>query len=431
MNNITKEVINFVKENDIKFIRLAFCDVFGIQKNIAIMSDELQNAFENGIAFDGFAIDGFSNEKNNTLLLFPDPTTLSILPWRPSEGRVARFFCDVKYPNGENFESDSRMILTKAVNKAKEMGYTIKVGTECEFYIFKTDDEGQPTLMPYDEAGYFDVSPVDKGENIRREICLTLEEMGITPISSHHERGPGQNRIIFRNSEALLAADDFVTFKWIVKAIANKNGGYATFMPKPLKELSGSGLHLNLLVFKDNENILSKGLEDSKEAKYFIAGIMNRIKEITAILNPTRNSYKRFGEFYAPKSITWSKKNPNTLIKITDYIENRSKVTLRSLDPTANPYLAFALVINAGLEGIKRKEELNENANLKYFTQDAKIEDIDTLADNFSLALGVFENSTFVKECLGENLVYNFVNKRKKDLQIDEDIQELKYFLTE
>lgn len=429
MNSITKEVINFVRENDIKFIRLAFCDIFGVQKNIAIMSDELENAFANGISFDGFSIDGFLNDKSSHLLLYPDPSTLSILPWRPSEGRVARFFCDVKYPTNELFENDSRYILKKAINKARDMGYLAKIGAECEFYIFETDEEGHPTMIPYDEGGYFDVSPLDKGENIRREICLTLEQMGITPISSYHERGPGQHRIKFRYGDPLTAADDFITFKWIVKSIANKNGGYATFMPKPLKELYGSGLHVSLLLFKDGKNILSEGLHKSDEAKSFIAGIMNRINEITAILNPTRNSYKRFGEFHAPKYITWSEKNPNTLIKVTTFNKDKAKFKLRSVDPTANPYLAFALILLAGLEGIENKEKIDESANIKSIMEEDLPEEVNMLPQNFKSALKIFENSTFTKECLGKNLVYNFIEKRKKDLKIDEDIQELKYFL--
>lgn len=429
MQSITKEIINFVEENDIKFIRLAFCDIFGVQKNISVMSSKLEEAFENGIGFDSFSVAGFENEKTSKLLLFPDPTTLAILPWRPSEGRVARFFCDVKYPNGQDFENNSRVILHRACQKAKSMGYITKIGFDCDFYLFKTDDEGNPTLIPYDEGEYLDVAPIDKGENIRREICLTLEEMGITPISSCHEHGPGQHRVTFKYSSPTTAADDFITFKWVVKAIANKNGGYATFMPKPIEDISGSGLHANIELFKNNENIFKNFNKDSKDGKYFIAGVLNRIEEITAMLNPIRNSYKRFGEFLAPKDITWSSENPLTLIKLDLDITNHEYMKLKSLDPTTNPYLSLALILFAGLEGIENKEQLSEDLHVKGMDMGECENNYKQLPDSFVEALNLLKLSTFTKDMLGESLVKNFIIRKEKDLKIDEEIQDLKFFL--
>ena len=234
MTYAVREVLQFIKENDVKFIRLAFCDLFGTQKNISIMPNELERAFKEGVSFDASVIKGFADVSKSDLLLFPDPTTLSVLPWRPQQGRVVRFFCDIRTPEKEKFIYDSRDILRNTIKKCIAKGYTPYIGTECEFYLFKTDEEGEPTMVTHDKGGYFDIAPIDKGENIRREICLCLEEMGISPESSHHEQGPGQNEIDFKYSDSLTAADNFITFKSVVKAIAARNGLFASFMPKPI-----------------------------------------------------------------------------------------------------------------------------------------------------------------------------------------------------
>lgn len=281
-----EEVIQFVQEEDVKFIRLAFCDVYGKQKNITIMPSQLQRAFTYGVAFDASAIAGFGGEVRSDLFLHPDPATLISLPWRPENGRVVRMFCDVTHPDGTPLDSDTRGLLKKAVAQAAQEGYAFAFGSEMEFYLFQTDEAGNPTTQPYDQAGYMDVAPEDKGENIRREICMILEQMGIQPEGSHHEEGPGQNEIDFRYSDPLTAADNAVTFCSIVKTVAAHNGLWADFSPKPLSNRAGSGLHINFSV---------KGPEGSDPLPHVIAGLLDQAYPLTAFLNPTANSYLRLG----------------------------------------------------------------------------------------------------------------------------------------
>lgn len=342
------EVMQYVKEEDVKFIRLAFCDVYGKQKNISIMPDELARAFESGISIDASAVPGFGGEATSDLLLFPDPSTLCVLPWRPSHGRVVRMFCFVRYPDGRDFERDSRRILKDAVQNALEKGYAFSFGAEIEFYLFKTDDEGNPTGIPFDTAHYMDIAPLDKGENVRREICLTLERMGIRPESSHHEEGPGQNEIDFRFSDPVTASDDALTFLWVVKTVAEKNGLYADFSPKPIKDAPGSGMHINISV---------TALREKKDLHpYAVSGIMNRISDMTAFLNPCENSYERLGKNKAPSTVTWAAQNRNELIRIPAAWDEYRRIELRSPDAMLNPYLAYALIIYAVTEGIERGE---------------------------------------------------------------------------
>lgn len=337
-----------MKEEDVKFIRLAFCDVYGKQKNISIMPDELARAFESGISIDASAVPGFGGEASSDLLLFPDPSTLCVLPWRPSHGRVVRMFCFVRYPDGRDFERDSRRILKDAVQNALEKGYAFSFGAEIEFYLFKTDDEGNPTGIPFDTAHYMDIAPLDKGENVRREICLTLERMGIRPESSHHEEGPGQNEIDFRFSDPVTAADDALTFLWVVKTVAEKNGLYADFSPKPIKDAPGSGMHINISV---------TALREKKDLHpYAVSGIMNRISDMTAFLNPCENSYERLGKNKAPSTVTWAAQNRNELIRIPAAWDEYRRIELRSPDAMLNPYLAYALIIYSVTEGIERGE---------------------------------------------------------------------------
>lgn len=365
------EVMQYVKEEDVKFIRLAFCDVYGKQKNISIMPDELARAFESGISIDASAVPGFGGEASSDLLLFPDPSTLCVLPWRPSHGRVVRMFCFVRYPDGRDFERDSRRILKDAVQNALEKGYAFSFGAEIEFYLFKTDDEGNPTGIPFDTAHYMDIAPLDKGENVRREICLTLERMGIRPESSHHEEGPGQNEIDFRFSDPVTAADDALTFLWVVKTVAEKNGLYADFLPKPIKDAPGSGMHINISV---------TALREKKDLHpYAVSGIMNRISDMTAFLNPCENSYERLGKNKAPSTVTWAAQNRNELIRIPAAQDEYRRIELRSPDAMLNPYLAYALIIYAVTEGIERGElpqaavyaqdENNNDKNVKKLPQ--------------------------------------------------------------
>ena len=291
MNYSKEEVMQYVREEDVKFIRLAFCDVFGKQKNISIMPEELPRAFEYGIAFDASAIAGFGDETRCDLLLHPDPETLMLLPWRPEHGKVVRMFTHITYPDGTPFECDTRSLLKKAVEDAKKAGYTFAFGSEQEFYLFELDENNKPTKIPYDEAGYMDLAPDDRGENIRREICLTLEQMGIRPESSHHEEGPGQNEIDFRYSDPLTVADDTMTFQTIVKIVARRNGVFVDFGPKPLEHKPGNGFHINMSVQSN---------DGSENLCHMIAGVLDKVVEMTVFLNPTEDSYKRFGMDKAP-----------------------------------------------------------------------------------------------------------------------------------
>ena len=340
-----EEVFAFIKEEDVQFIRLSFCDIYGRQKNLSIQPTELPRAFSEGISFDASAVAGFGDAARSDLFLVPDPSTLTILPWRPSHGKVVRMFCEIRHPDGTPFEKDSRLILRRAIERAKGFGLTVEIGGEFEFYLFRTDENGEPTKIPFDRAGYMDVAPEDRGENIRREICLNLLDMGIQAERSHHEEGPGQNEIDFRYADALRAADDAMNFLAVVKAAAQHNGLYADFSPKPLSGESGNGLHINL-------SLSSRDGADHMQA--FLAGILAHIKEITAFLNPTEESYRRLGEKKAPKYIAWSPENRSPLIRIPSAREGRSRMELRSPDPMANPYIAYALLIHAGLMGVER-----------------------------------------------------------------------------
>ena len=402
MKFTVKEVLQFVEENDVKFIRLVFFDIFGVKKNISIMSQELEAVFENGVSIVQSNIDGFGCAANTDLLLFPDPTTLKVLPWRPQQGRVARLFCDVRNPDGTPFEADVRSVLKKAVEKAEQMGFTTRAGLACEFYLFKLDDEGSPTKLPHDNAGYLDVAPLDKGENVRRQICLTLEEMEIDPLSSHHENGPGQNEIDFKHSDLLSAADDFVTFKDVVKTSAASNGLFASFMPKPLPNKSGSGMHINLMlkkygfnIFKDNGN----GLSDT--AKSFIAGVLKYAAEMTLFFNPISNSYARFGSYKAPATVDWSYQGFNSLVRLPEANTDKARIDFRSPAPSCNPYLAFALLLYAGLEGIEQKLTLCPPADSSTKPP--------TLPQSLSEAVEKAKNSEFIKSCLPPMIYENYL----------------------
>ena len=359
MDFTEQEVCQYVEQEDVRFIRLAFCDVFGKQKNIAILPTELERAFQHGIAIDASAIAGFGGEVRSDLFLRPDPTALASLPWRGENGKVVRMFCGVAYPDGTTLETDSRALLRKAVERSEKLGISFAFGTEMEFYLFKTDQDGEPTRIPFDRAGYMDIAPMDKGENVRREICLTLSQMGIQPECSHHEEGPGQNEIDFRYSDPLAAADNAVTFRAVVEAIVARNGLAADFSPKPLPDQAGNGLHINISVeSRDGRDLLPQ----------VMAGIMARIREITAFLNPTEDSYLRLGSRKAPGYISWSSENRSQLIRIPATPGLHKRAELRSADPGVNPYLAFALLMHAGLDGIEADMPLPPSADCNLFT---------------------------------------------------------------
>lgn len=400
MKYTKEEIMQFVMEEDVKFIRLAFCDVFGKQKNISLMPDELSRAFDFGIAIDASAVEGFGGDIYSDLLLHPDPDTLSILPWRPEHGKVVRMFCTVTYPDGRLFENDTRSILIKAVEDARKEGYEFFFGAEMEFYLFKLDENGEPTDIPYDKAGYMDVAIADKGENVRREICLTLEQMGIHPESSHHEEGPGQNEIDFRYSDALSAADNTIAFANVVSAIAARNGLYASFSPKPLKDKPGNGLHINI-------SVKSKDGADRKTS--MIAGVLEHISEMTAFLNPTEKSYERLGSDKAPKFVSWSSENRSQLVRIPAAYGEYKRAELRSPDPSANPYLAFALLIYAGLDGIKNNTELPRPANINFYKADEKtLSEYKRLPKTRKEAIEIAGSSKFIADHLPEMMIKTY-----------------------
>ena len=398
-----EEVLQYVREEDVKFIRLAFCDVFGKQKNISIMPEELPRAFEYGIAFDASAITGFGDETSCDLLLHPEPETLMLLSWRPEHGKVVRMFSHITYPDGKPFECDTRKLLKNAIEDAKKAGYSFSFGSEQEFYLFCLDENGNPTDKPYDNAGYMDIAPEDRGENVRREICLTLEQMGIRPESSHHEEGPGQNEIDFRYSDALAAADNTMTFQTIVKTVARRNGLYADFSPKPIKNQPGNGFHINMSV-KPNES--------SENLCYMIAGILEKSEEMTAFLNPTENSYARFGQNKAPAYISWSSENRSQLVRVPAAIGEYRRAELRSPDPGANPYLAFALIIYAGLYGIQNKLPLPDVNNINLYKADSEtLKKFKKLPENLETACKIAAESEFIKEHIPAAILDIYCNR--------------------
>lgn len=398
-----EEVMQYIQEEDVKFIRLAFCDVFGKQKNISIMPQELPRAFQYGIAIDASAIAGFGDETHSDLFLHPEADTLMPLPWRPEHGRVVRMFCDITYPDGKIFECDTRSILKKAIQEAEHHGYQFFFGAEQEFYLFQLDDNGNPTKKTYDYASYMDIAPEDRGENIRREICLTLEQMGIQPESSHHEEGPGQNEIDFRYSDPLTAADNALTFQTVVKTVARRNGIFADFNPKPLKNKPGNGFHINMSVKLSN----SPG-----NINHLIAGILDRISDMTLFLNPTENSYHRFGSNKAPKYISWSSENRSQLVRVPSAVGEYRRIELRSPDPSANPYLAFALIIYAVLEGIQNKLELPAPADINLYKADADtLANFKQLPENLKSACEISVNSDFIKKYIPDAILDIYCNQ--------------------
>ena len=362
MRDYTREdILRLVEEEDVEFIRLQFTDMFGNLKNIAITANHLETALDNKCTFDGSAIDGFVGIEESDMYLYPDLSTLEIFPWRPQQGKVARMICDIYRPDGTPFDGDPRMVLKRAIRKAKELGYTFDVGPECEFFLFNTDENAMPTTETREQASYFDIGPLDEGENARRDIVMTLEDMGLIIEASHHEMSPAQHEIDFRYDEALTTADNIMTFKLAVRTIAKRHGLHATFMPKPKYGVNGSGMHINMSLFKDGKNIFEdkndpNGL--SREAYWFIGGIMKHIKGMAAVTNPLVNSYKRLVPgFAAPVYIAWSATNRSPLIRIPAERGTGTRIELRSPDSAANPYLTLAVCLSAGLDGIEKQIE--------------------------------------------------------------------------
>ena len=389
------DVTEFIAENDVKFIRLAFCDVFGKQKNISIQPCLLEEAFETGIPINSSLIAGFGDEASPDVYLVPDPSTMSVLPWRPSQGRVVRFFCHIRTTAGEPFALDSRHILREAVRALTAHNLTVSFGAECEFYLFKTDENGIPTDVPLDKGGYLDLAPADRGENVRREICLTLEEMSIVPESSHHENGPGQNEIDFRKSDPLTSADNVTTFKNVVQTVAQKNGLHARFDPKPIADGDGNGLHINVQL----------STEDLSLCHSFMAGILRRVKEMTLFLNPDESSYRRLSDCFSARYITWGDTRSN-MLRVTPSAGSGFLFEICSPDCLANPYIAYALVIYAGLDGIREKAELPEkcSSNL-YRLPPAELKSFDSLPETLAEAAKLCLSGSFIGKHLPHELI--------------------------
>ena len=398
-----EEVMQYVSEEDVKFIRLAFCDVFGKQKNISIMPDELPRAFEYGIAFDASAIKGFGDETRSDLFLHPEPETLTWLPWRPEQGKVVRMFCSITYPDGSPFECDTRYLLKQAVSDAKEAGLSFYFGAEQEFYLFELDEKNMPTKTPYDNAGYMDIAPEDKGENVRREICLTLEKMGIRPESSHHEEGPGQNEIDFRYTDALAAADNVMTFQTVVKAVARRNGLYADFSPKPLANEPGNGFHINCSVKPDMS---------PEKLRQLIAGMLDKAVPSTLFLNPSESSYERLGEMKAPCDVSGSEGNRSQLVRVPAADGEYRRAELRSPDPTANPYIALALMIRAGMYGIQNSVELPDPLDINLYKADeATLSALRKLPSSLDEARAAAISDEFIRKYLPEEILKIYCGK--------------------
>lgn len=423
MKNYTKEdILRMVEEEDVEFIRLQFTDIFGNLKNVAITSSQLEKALDNKCMFDGSSIEGFLRIEESDMYLYPDFNTLEIFPWRPQQGKVARLICDVYRPNGNPFEGDPRYVLKRAIKNAAELGYKFDVGPECEFFLFHTDENALPTTITHEQAGYFDLGPIDFGENARRDMVLTLEEMGFEIEASHHEGAPAQHEIDFRYDEALRTADNIMTFKLAVKTIAKRHGLHATFMPKPKYGVNGSGMHINMSLSKEGRNIFSdendkNGL--SKEAYYFIGGIMKHMKGMTAITNPLVNSYKRLVPGYeAPVYIAWSATNRSPLIRIPAARGENTRVELRCPDPSANPYLALAVCLEAGLDGIRNKIEPPKSIDRNIFEmseEERKAEGIEAIPGTLIEAVQELEKDEYIKEALGAHVAKTYINSKKKE----------------
>lgn len=417
-----EDILRIVQEEDVQFIRMQFVDVFGQLKNVAITASQLTKALDDQIMIDGSAIEGYVRVNESDQYLRPDLSTFAIYPWRPMRGKVARMLCDVYNPDGSPFVGDPRSVLRRVISRAESMGLTLMAGPECEFFLFKTDDEGQPTTIPSDKAGYFSIAPQDQGESTRREVILALEEMGFEMECSHHESAPGQHEIDFKYSEAMEAADRMVTFKLAVKTIAQRNGYYATFMPKPLDGVNGSGMHINLSLFRQGRNILydPNGMHGlSREAYSFIAGILAHIKGLCALTNPLVNSYKRLIPGYeAPCYITWSAGNRSSLIRIPQVRGEATRVELRSPDPCANPYLALAACLAAGLDGLEKDmtppSEITENIYAMSAPQRAYL-GIETLPTNLHEALEAMKQDELILNTLGKHVAKAYLEGKEKE----------------
>jgi glutamine synthetase len=418
-----QKILNVAQSEDVEFIRLQFTDLFGTLKNVAITKSQLAKALDNKIMFDGSSIEGFARIEESDMYLYPDYDTFEILPFRPHQGKVARMICDVYKPDGTQLENDPRFILKRVIGAAAEMGYKFNVGPECEFFLFHTDDNGNPTTISHEKGSYFDLGPTDLGENARRDIVLNLEEMGFEVEASHHEVAPAQHEIDFRYGEALETADKIMTYKLTVKTIAKRHGLYASFMPKPKYGVCGSGMHINMSLSDMEGNNIFANPDDpnglSKEAYSFIAGIMEHVRSMTAITNPIVNSYKRLVPgFEAPTYIAWSATNRSPLVRVPASRGAGTRVELRCPDCACNPYLAIAVCLAAGLDGIENELEAPEPIGKNmYLLTEEQIADmnIDVLPATLGEACDAFEEDKYIQEVLGEHISKKYLEAKRKE----------------
>lgn len=422
------EVLQYIDENDVKFVKLTFCDIRGNMKNISVLSSEMTSAFERGVRITAKKIYGFSIAGGRDLYIFPDAKTMKILPWRPQHGRVIRMFCYIRYGDGTPFEGDSRYFLTQAMKKAISKGWCFRFGTSSEFMLFRNDESGRPTKIPHDFAGYCDIAPDDKGENFRRDVCYTLEQMGINPVSSRHEAGRGQHEIDFNASSALKAADTFLSFKSAVKSVAAQHSIYASFMPKPVRTDCGNGMHISVNVFRDSDFFSDEQSSDNiNEVNMAASGILKFISDCTIFNNSIVNSYNRFGEFSLPRYITWSDMEQEQIMKFNTETRDEAPIVLRVPDCVCNPYLVFGLIIYAALEGIEGSYEMPEKYN-------PACRDYNKIPESLIKAAEAAEQSEFLKKYVPSVLLEPIISGAKKEWQeysaeYDKELyEEKKYF---
>ena len=421
MGYTREDIVRMVEEEEIEFIRLQFTDIFGQLKNVAITASQIEKAVNNGVMFDGSSIQGFTRIYESDQRLCPDLDTFAIFPWRPSQGKVARMICDVSNHDGSPFVGDPRRILRRQIQEARDLGFDVfNIGPELEFFLFETDEQGRPTTQTRDEAGYFDLGPLDHGESTRREVCMNLESMGFVIEASHHECARGQHEIDFHYVDALDGADKIMTMKLAVKTLAQKNGLHATFMPKPIYGVAGSGMHLNMSLFKDGRNVFfdeagEKGL--SRSAYAFIAGLLAHAQGLTALTNPLVNSYKRLGAGYeAPRYLSWSSSNRSTLIRIPADRGHATRVELRSPDPACNPYLAIAACLAAGLDGIRRDlTPPAERVGDVYALQPQELEKLEVLPETLKDALDALEKDALLLDVLGPHVSRHYIEGKRRE----------------
>ncbi len=419
-----EDIFRMVEEEDVEFIRLQFTDIFGMLKNTAVTVSQLEKALDCRCVFDGSSIAGFARIEESDMFLHPDLDTFEIFPWRPQQGKVARLICDVWLPEGKPFEGDPRCILKRTLKEAESMGYTFRVGPECEFFLFQMDEEGRPTLKTQEAGGYFDIAPLDTGENVRRDIVLNLEDMGLCVESSHHELAPGQHEIDLEYQDGLVTADNIMTFRMAVKTLAKRHGFHATFMPKPRQGVNGSGMHINMsLAGPDGRNLFADQgdpLGLSREARQFMAGLLCHMKGMTLLTNPLVNSYKRLVPGCdAPVSVSWSEKsNRSSLIRIPSSRGEETRIELRSPDSAANPYLALAVCLAAGLDGIRRGLEVPESleGNIFHMNQASLAErKIELLPRTMGIAIEEFQKDPFIRQVLGEHIYGKYLEAKREE----------------